>query len=106
MKFQWSADKSERNLRERGFDFGYASRVFDGPTLVEEDVRRDYGEQRMRAIGVVDRVELVVIYTDRTDPVGEPIRRIFSARRANRKERRAYHERTRGERGGPGDRDG
>lgn len=90
MKFQWSDEKSDWNFRTR--DFGFASGVFDGPVRIEEDVRRDYGERRMRATGVVDGLELVVVYTDRTGPGGEVIRRIISARRASRKERRAYHE--------------
>ncbi len=92
MKFQWAAEKSDWNFRTRGFDFAYASGVFEGPVRIEEDVRRDYGERRMRAIGMDDGVELVIVYTDRIGPEGEVVRRIVSARRANRKETRAYHE--------------
>lgn len=32
----------ERNLRARGFDFEFATQVFDGPTLERADTRRDY----------------------------------------------------------------
>lgn len=60
----------------------YAAGIFLGPTLEATDGRHDYGELRIRAIGAVDGEVLLVVFTDR----GE-IRRIISARRANRKER-------------------
>jgi uncharacterized DUF497 family protein len=49
------------------------------------DDRRAYGETRVRAIGAIDADVLVVVYTDRND-----IRRIISARKANRKERQLW----------------
>jgi len=49
------------------------------------DRRRDYGEERVIAIGEVDGEVLVVVYTDRGNT-----RRIISARRANRKERQLW----------------
>ncbi len=94
MKYEWAQDKNDRNFRQRGFDFAYASGVLEGPVRIEEDDRRDYGERQLLATGVVDGIELVVVYTDRIDGDGELVRRIISARRASRKERRAYHEQT------------
>jgi uncharacterized DUF497 family protein len=88
--FVWNAAKSERNLRERGFDFEFASLVFAGPTLEREDNRRDYGERRVLAIGVADGIELVIVFTDRVLRRSRIERRIISARRANRKERAIY----------------
>ncbi len=44
MDFEWDPEKSEANLRERGFDFEFATLVFDGTTLERPDRRRDYGE--------------------------------------------------------------
>ncbi len=46
----------------------------------------DEGEVRVRAIGAVEGLVLVVIYTDRDD-----VRWIISARLANRKERALWH---------------
>ena len=87
------APKSERNLAERGFDFAFATLVFDGPTLERPDVRRDYGEPRTVAFGVADGVFLTVVYTDRpASEGGSPVRRLISARLSNRRERRAYAE--------------
>lgn len=51
MQFSWDPAKSDANLRERGFDFAFASLVFDGPTAEKEDLRQDYGERRILAIG-------------------------------------------------------
>lgn len=86
--FEWDEEKSDATLRERGFDFEYGSRIFEGPLVQVVDRRFDYGEVRIRAIGVVDKDVLTVVYTMR----GEAIR-IISARRASRKERRAWRNR-------------
>lgn len=91
MRFGWDARKSERNLRERGFDFEFATLIFEGPTLEREDSRRNYGEQRVIAIGRAEGVALTVVYTDRAG-VGEIERRIISARVSNRRERQAYDQ--------------
>lgn len=90
MRFSWSPAKSEANLRTRGFDFEFAARIFAGPTLEREDARRDYGERRVLATGLVEGIELTVCYTDRDHPGSVVERRIISARRSNRRERQAY----------------
>lgn len=90
IRFSWDPAKSEANLGERGFDFAFASLVFAGPTLEREDVRQAYGERRIIAIGLAAGLELTVCYTDRGSPGGEMERRIISARRSNRRERKAY----------------
>jgi hypothetical protein len=92
MRFTWHAAKSDRNLRDRGFDFPFAYLVFAGRTLKRTDDRRDYGEPRMVAIGRADGVHLTVVYTDRQDVASGVERRIISARRSNHHERQAYQE--------------
>lgn len=96
MRFTWDPLKSVINQRERGFDFAFATLIFEGPTLVQEDHRRDYGEQRLVAVGLADGVELTVVFTDRVDAHGHFERRIISARRSNRHERQAYQKALRG----------
>jgi uncharacterized protein (DUF4415 family)/uncharacterized DUF497 family protein len=66
MRFSWDPDKSSANYRDRGFDFGVAALIFDGPTLEREDSRQDYGERRIVAIGLVSGLVLTVCYTDRS----------------------------------------
>lgn len=81
-RFEWNEAKSQATLASRGFDFERATRIFGGHVLEEPDTRRDYGEIRIRALGAVEDDVLAVVYTDRGD-----VRRIVSARPANRKER-------------------
>lgn len=92
MRFGWDRRKSDRNLRERGFDFEFATLIFDGPTLERDDTRRDYGERRVIAIGLAQGFALIVVYTDRAETGGEVVRRIISARLSNQREREAYVE--------------
>ena len=87
MRFTWDEGKSDANLRDRGFDFAFASLIFDHVTVEVEDRRQDYGEKRMVAIGLADGMHLTVVYTDRG-----LVRRIISARRSNRRERQVYAE--------------
>jgi hypothetical protein len=87
VEFEWDEAKSEANLRERGFDFAYAALIFEGLTLEWDDVRREYGERRILTIGRVEGDVLFVVYTWRAG-----VRRIISARLANRRERNAYRK--------------
>ena len=91
MRFDWDEDKSDLNLATRGFDFEFASQVFEGPTLERIDDRKEYGEVRVVAIGRADGHLLTVVNTDGVD-VGEIVRRIISARRSNHHERQAYRQ--------------
>jgi uncharacterized DUF497 family protein len=86
MLFEWDEAKSRRTVSGRGFGFDHAARIFLGPTLEQQDDRRDYGEMRMKAIGQVDDDVLFVVYSDRGN-----VRRIVSARLAGRKERESWH---------------
>ena len=79
--------KSLANLRQCGFNFDYAARIFDGPTLEMDGDRADYGEHRIQAIGRAGADILFVVYTWRG-----PSRRIISARSANRRERDVYRK--------------
>jgi len=92
MRFAWDRKKSDANYRERGFDFAFASLIFGGSVLMVEDTRREYGERRFAAIGLADRIHITLVYTDRTGPKNDIIRRIISARRSSRKERKLYDQ--------------
>jgi uncharacterized protein len=60
MRFSWDPDKSDANLRDRGFDLALATLIFGGPTLEREDSRKDYGERRIIATGLAQGLELTV----------------------------------------------
>ena len=90
MKFEWDLSKSAENGWRRGFDFAFASQVFLERCIAFPDDRRDYGEQRMLALGVVEGLPISVVFTDRLQSDGTPVRRIISARMSSRKERVRY----------------
>jgi uncharacterized protein len=86
MDFKWDPAKRASNLSKHGIDFAAAVRVFDDPLMITELDPRNYGgEFRYRAIGCVGEQVLLVCFTMR----GESCR-IISARRASRRERKAY----------------
>ena len=86
MNYVWDRRKGRGNIARHGIAFEDAIRIFEGPTLERVDDRFDYGETRIYAIGVVDGLEITLIYTD----VSETERRVISAWRAERHERTAY----------------
>jgi uncharacterized DUF497 family protein len=88
MKFEWDAGKNAANATKHAISFDDATRIFDGPILEGLDERHDYGEERLVAIGMLDDLEVTVVYTMRGGS-----RRIISARRAHHRERKAYHQR-------------
>jgi len=56
---------------------------------LEEDTRRDYGEQRFQATGFIGVCLYVVIFANRSGKV-----RVISLRRANKRERNRYANQT------------
>ncbi|MGI9041187.1 MAG: BrnT family toxin [Gemmatimonadales bacterium] len=87
MQYEWDSVKDARNRAVHGIAFEDAIAIFAGRTLESEDVRKDYGEDRLVVSGLLDGRVIVVVYTARGDR-----RRIISARLANRKERERYAE--------------
>ncbi|MBV8869092.1 MAG: BrnT family toxin [Acetobacteraceae bacterium] len=68
--------------------FERAAEILEGQTIEWPDERREYGEDRIRALGESSGEVLHVVYTRRGDVV-----RIISVRRANGKERRLWQSR-------------
>lgn len=87
MKHEYDEAKSRKNFEERGIDFEFASRIFDGDYIEQQDRRYEYGERRFIAIGRIGDSVFVVVYACRAGR-----RRIISARRANRRERDVYNK--------------
>ncbi len=55
MEFEWDLVKSNSCQVSRNFDFAYVTAVFIDPALlIEHDQRWDYGEERFRALGLID----------------------------------------------------
>ncbi len=64
MRYTWKAGKNRRNIRLHGIAFEDAARIFDGLTMEQVDDRFDYEETRVYAIGLVNGIEITLIYTD------------------------------------------
>jgi len=110
--FVWDKAKSDKCLKERGFDFRTAAMVFnDDDCMYDRDESHNIGEERMFAlgqpkeefvnagtgntqttfIGSVNSI-LYVVYTERDTDDGKDLYRIISARQATLLERRVYEE--------------
>lgn len=87
MEFEWDSAKAEANERKHGVPFTLAERVFDDPAcFILEDRRRDYGEDRFTAFGMVEGRVFILAFTWRADRC-----RAISLRKANARETRRYH---------------
>jgi len=83
MLFEWDESKRQSNLAKHHVDFQDALRIFEGPIF--EKATRSHGEDRVLAIGLLEDIEVVVVYVIRGKH-----RRIISAGRAHRDERKDY----------------
>jgi uncharacterized DUF497 family protein len=86
VRFTWDPDKNLTNIRRHGIAFQDAARIFDGPTVERVDDRFEYDEVRIYAIGLVNGIEISVVYTDRASDE----RQLISAWRAEPHERRYF----------------
>ena len=87
-EFEWDPVKAAANYRKHGVRFEHAQEACEDVfALVELDDSEDYGEDRYAIIGMAEGRLLYVAYAIR----GEVIR-IISARLAEPRDRRRYHE--------------
>lgn len=85
MPISFDPRKNERNIAERGLSFELVEEFEWDSALVVEDARRDYGELRFQALGLIaDRLHALV-FTPRAGRV-----HVISLRKANRREVRLY----------------
>lgn len=90
MNIEFDEAKSERNARERGLPFELAERFDFDTALIRPDIRRDYGESRYQAFGLIDNRLYFLAFSLRGDAV-----RIISLRKANAREVRFYEQEAR-----------
>ncbi len=88
MTVTWDPLKRRENLRRHGIDFADLPPFFDDVLLERLDTRDDYGEERWQAMGLLNGLELLVVYT----AADAETRHVISARRATPRERRLYWE--------------
>ncbi len=86
--FEWDEAKAQLNLQKHALSFEVASEVFEDFFAYEwADEREDYGEERFNITGLVRGRLITVTYTIRETKL-----RIISARKAEPRERRRYHD--------------
>ncbi|AJP48280.1 phage protein [Rugosibacter aromaticivorans] len=81
MQITFDEAKDALNKSKHGLSLSEAEKLEWDDALIWQDTRRDYGEARMVALGVIGARLYCVIYVDREDA-----RRIISLRKANYKE--------------------
>jgi hypothetical protein len=89
VKISYDVAKNERNVRERGLPFELAAQLEWATAWIEEDTRRDYGERRFRALGVIEERLYVLVFTPRGDTL-----HLISLRKANAREVKRYVQAT------------
>lgn len=87
MEFEYDPEKAEQNFGKHGVDLLDGALIFEGTTLEWRDTRKDYGEDRIIAIGMADDQLLVIVYVKRGDVI-----RLISTRKGGRRDRRKYEE--------------
>lgn len=87
MKFIWDETKRQTNLQKHGLDFADAEKVFNGPLVLFEDMRENYGEQRMIGIGLLDYLVVLMVHVESDDAI-----RIISMRKADSDETDLYYK--------------
>ena len=81
MQFEWDEDKRTLNLKDHGYDFADAHKVFSGLTATYEDDRFRYDEQRFVTLGLLNGVAVSVVHTELGDII-----RVISFRQATQHE--------------------
>lgn len=87
MQFEYDEEKAAQNYEKHGVDLLYGALIFDGPTVESLDTRRNYGEDRVIAIGMVDDEFFVTVYVQRQNVI-----RLISTRKGGRRDRRKYEK--------------
>lgn len=85
MAISFDPAKSERNIAARGISFERAAAFEWDTALIAEDTRRDYGERRFQALGVIDGRLHVLVFTPRAGKT-----HVISLRKANQREVKRY----------------
>lgn len=85
-KFEWDENKRMINLKRYGIDFIDAIEIFNDSDRIEAESSFQK-EKRSLILGLVNDIILLVVYTQRGKK-----KRIISARKASKAERKFYYE--------------
>ena len=85
MAISFDPAKNQRNIVARGISFERAAAFEWDTALIAEDTRRDYGERRFQALGVIEGRLHVLVFTPRAGKT-----HVISLRKANQREVKRY----------------
>lgn len=89
MDISYDPAKDARNIALRGLSFARAIDFEWASALIVEDRRRDYGEPRLQALGMIDGRLHALVFTPRAGRI-----HVISLRRANSREVQRYEAQT------------
>ena len=89
MEISFDPAKNARNLAHRGLPFTLVEQLDWSSAIIEEDVRKNYGERRYLALGLIEDRLHAVVFTPRAGKV-----HVISLRKANQREVKDYEEKT------------
>ena len=87
MRVTFDPAKNDRNIADRGLSLELVADLDWETALIWEDLRRDYGERRMRVLARLESRLHAAVITYRDEAV-----HVISFRKANKREVRAYGE--------------
>jgi uncharacterized DUF497 family protein len=85
MDISFDSAKSEKNVLVRGISFALAAGFEWGGALIVEDLRKDYGERRFQALGLIENRLHMMVFTPRANKA-----HVISLRKANKREVKRY----------------
>ena len=89
MDISYDPAKNAHNIARHGIAMERALEFDWDDALVTEDIRRDYGERRNRALGYIALRLHMLVYTPRSGRI-----HVISLRKANKREVRRHAEET------------
>ncbi len=88
MDISFDPAKRAKTLEERGLDFADAGLVFMGEVATDQDIRRDYGEDRFITAGYLNGRMVVLVWTPR-----DGARHVISMRYCHGREEEVWRRR-------------
>jgi uncharacterized DUF497 family protein len=85
MDISFDSAKSEKNLLARGISFELAAAFEWDSALLVQDLRKNYGERRFQALGLIGNRLHVMVFTPRANKT-----HVMSLRKANKREVKRY----------------
>ena len=89
MKYDWDDNKLALNLKNHKVHFDQAVQFDWSTAIIEPDSRKDYGEPRFQAYGLIGPRLHCLVFTPRQDRI-----RLISLRKANQREVKRYVTKT------------